>query len=58
MTPPTSGRDGVSWRRTRTTGAAQLVEVRERIEEVIVPKYVEVERPALPKLPLVCAFRG
>lgn len=27
------------------TGAAQLVEVRERIEEITVPKYVEVERP-------------
>jgi hypothetical protein len=35
-----------------TTGAAQLVEIRERVEEIIVPRYVEVERPALPKLPL------
>ncbi len=29
------------------TGAAQLVEIRERVQEV--PKYVEVERPAPPK---------
>lgn len=29
-----------------TTGAAQLVEVRERVEEIAVPKYVEVEQPA------------
>lgn len=27
------------------TGAAQFVEVRERVEEVIVPKYVQVEQP-------------
>ena len=27
------------------TGAAQLVEVRERVEEIAVPKYVEVEQP-------------
>lgn len=27
------------------TGAAQLVEVRERVEEITVPKYVEVEQP-------------
>ena len=31
------------------TGAAQLVELRERVEEVIIPKYVEVEQPAQPK---------
>lgn len=31
------------------TGAAQLVEIRERVEEIVVPKYVEVERPAPPK---------
>lgn len=29
-----------------TTGAAQLVEIRERVEEIAVPKYVEVEQPA------------
>ena len=34
------------------TGAAQLVEVREMVEEVIIPRYVEVEQPAPPKPPL------
>lgn len=34
------------------TGAAQLVEIRERVEEVIVPKYVQVEEAAKQKLPL------
>lgn len=29
-----------------TTGAAQLVEIRERVEEVLVPKYVEDRAPA------------
>jgi superfamily I DNA/RNA helicase/mRNA-degrading endonuclease RelE of RelBE toxin-antitoxin system len=28
------------------TGAAQLVEVRERVQEITIPKYVEVETPA------------
>ncbi len=32
-----------------TTGAAQLVEVRETIEEIKIPKYVEVEQPRPPK---------
>lgn len=32
------------------TGAAQLVEIRERVQEI--PKYVEVERPAPPKPPV------
>ena len=34
------------------TGAAQLVEIRERVEEIAVPKYIEVERlaPAKPSL--------
>src|SRR5207248_468663 len=31
------------------TGAAQLVEVRERIQEITVPKYVEVEQPVAKK---------
>lgn len=31
------------------TGAAQLVEIREQVQEIIIPKYVEVERPAPPK---------
>ena len=34
------------------TGAAQLVEIRERVEEIIVPRYVEVEQPRPPKPPL------
>lgn len=34
------------------TGAAQLVEVRERIEEIVVPVYVQAERPAPAKPPL------
>jgi hypothetical protein len=32
-----------------TTGAAQLVEIRETIEEIKVPKYIEVEQPTAPK---------
>jgi len=36
------------------TGAAQLVEVRETVKEIIVPQYVEAERPAPPK-PLLFA---
>lgn len=35
-----------------TTGAAQLVEIRETVKEITVPKYVEVEQPAPPKPPL------
>jgi len=34
------------------TGAAQLVEVRETVQEITVPRYVEVEQKARPKLPL------
>src|SRR5439155_12573971 len=34
------------------TGAAQLVEVRERVEEIAVPVYVEVARPKPEKPPL------
>ena len=34
------------------TGAAQLVEVRERVEEIVIPKYVAVKEPSQPKLPL------
>jgi mRNA-degrading endonuclease RelE of RelBE toxin-antitoxin system len=29
------------------TGAAQLVEIRERVQEITVPKYVEEEHPAI-----------
>lgn len=35
-----------------TTGAAQLVEVRETVREITLPKYVEAEREAPPKPPL------
>ena len=31
------------------TGAAQLVEIRETVQQITVPKYVEVEQPAPPK---------
>lgn len=34
------------------TGAAQLVEIRERVEEITVPVYVEVAQSAPPKSPL------
>jgi mRNA-degrading endonuclease RelE of RelBE toxin-antitoxin system len=34
------------------TGAAQLVEIRERVEEITVPVYVEVACPKLPQPPL------
>ncbi len=34
------------------TGAAQLVEIRERVEEVTIQKYVEAPQPTQPKLPL------
>ncbi len=36
------------------TGAAQLVEVRETVQEIIIPRYVEEEQPAPPK-PLLFA---
>src|SRR5690349_2475117 len=39
------------------TGAAQLVEIRERVEEIAVPKYVEVAQPA-PSKPLLFAHRS
>jgi UvrD-like helicase C-terminal domain/AAA domain len=35
-----------------TTGAAQLVEVRERVEEIIVPRFVDAERTPSPKPPV------
>ncbi len=38
------------------TGAAQLVEIRETVQEVIIPKYVEAERPAPPKPRLFAAI--
>src|SRR5947208_1420768 len=38
------------------TGAAQLVEIRETVQEFIIPKYVEVVQPALPKPSLFAQF--
>jgi superfamily I DNA/RNA helicase/mRNA-degrading endonuclease RelE of RelBE toxin-antitoxin system len=35
------------------TGAAQLVEIRERIEEIVVPRYIESIQPAPPKPPVL-----
>jgi len=46
--------DAYAWAERRrlevhpTTGAAQIVEIRETVREIVVPKYVEEERPALP----------
>lgn len=34
------------------TGAAQLVEIRETVQEIVIPKYVEAVEPAPPRLPL------
>ena len=34
------------------TGAAQLVEVRERVQEILIPRYVEEEQAAYSKPPL------
>jgi len=36
------------------TGAAQLVEIRETVREITIPKYVEVEQAAPAKAPLFC----
>jgi mRNA-degrading endonuclease RelE of RelBE toxin-antitoxin system len=46
--------DAYAWAERRrlevhpTTGAAQIVEIRETVREIVVPKYVEEERAALP----------
>ena len=40
------------------TGAAQLVEVRETVREITVPRYVEAERAAPPKPPLFSGVSG
>ena len=46
--------DAYAWAERRrldvhpTTGAAQIVEIRETVREIVVPKYVEEERPAPP----------
>lgn len=34
------------------TGAAQLVEIRETVKEIVVPAYVKAEEPTIPKAPL------
>jgi mRNA-degrading endonuclease RelE of RelBE toxin-antitoxin system len=34
------------------TGAAQLVEIRETVQEIIVPTYMQAAQPAVPKAPL------
>jgi hypothetical protein len=39
-----------------TTGAAQLVEIRETVEEIRIPRYVEVDAPANVKPPLFTAY--
>lgn len=39
------------------TGAAQLVEIRETVQDILVPNYVQVEQPAPPK-PRKALFRG
>jgi len=40
------------------TGAAQLVEIRETVKEITIPKYVEVEQPVAPKPLLFEQVRG
>jgi hypothetical protein len=46
--------DAYDWAKTRKievhpqTGAAQIVEIRETVKEIVVPKYVEIEQPKLP----------
>ena len=50
--------DAYDWARRRrlethpTTGAAQLVEIRETVKNIIIPRYVEAEAVAEPKLAL------
>lgn len=47
--------DAYAWAERRklethpTTGAAQLVEIRETVHEIVVPRYVEVSQPAPPR---------
>src|SRR6266540_208247 len=36
-----------------TTGAAQFVEIRERVEEILIPAYVQAPATAAPKKPLL-----
>jgi mRNA-degrading endonuclease RelE of RelBE toxin-antitoxin system len=37
------------------TGAAQLVEIRETVKEIIIPQYTEVQKPSAPVKPLLFA---
>ncbi|HMI99530.1 MAG TPA: 3'-5' exonuclease [Gaiellaceae bacterium] len=39
-----------------TTGAAQLVEIRETVQEIVVPVYVQAEAPAIVQRPLFADF--
>ena len=51
----TTGPSGASWRRIPKTGAAQLVEIRETVKEIVVPVYVQTMPPGAdrrPKKPL------
>lgn len=54
--------DAYAWAERRrlevhpTTGAAQIVEIRETVREVVVPKYVEEERPLKPAPKLFTRF--
>jgi len=45
---PITGRSGGNWKRTPRPVLRQLVEVRETVEEIKIPKYVEVEQPLPP----------
>ena len=51
-----TGRSGASWRRIPRPGAAQLVEIRETVQEIVVPVYVQArvvaEAAAAAKKPL------
>ena len=47
MTKPTQWAERRRLETHPKTGAAQLVEVRERVQEITVPKYVEVEQPVV-----------
>jgi mRNA-degrading endonuclease RelE of RelBE toxin-antitoxin system len=39
-----------------TTGAAQLIEIRETVKEIMIPKYVEIEQPVSAKPPLFASI--
>jgi len=34
------------------TGAAQWVEIRETVQEIVIPAYLKAEKPVVPKAPL------